>query len=337
MEDRCYGYSDYLTFLHEFGSAFSERIDEIVENGELEDCKYFQIFETYSSRNKKLLKYIMNSLFNLNIDYSVVQCLLSEGILTSQKLDKDLNNKIRLILDRQINKISAKSYWNSDFLCMLLILKDEFAYSYYFTFKDGKIKIRNLNLTPQESVDIEHKFYDSPNYDAMMDRKGNVYFAITYHGELMTYLLANSIDMRQGVRIADCDYLDEETFESTFDLSSLASEDYEYANSEDIEKDKYVFLSKSRIRKICEFMKITKPHLTKTEMINTFKKANGFGYDFLSTSIENETNINYNLAVENLTNIMEVLDEMFPNETSINLVEMCQNRFKELSLGLYNL
>ena len=111
----------------------------------------------------------------------------------------------------------------------------------------------------------------------------------------------------------------------------------EMTNSEDKKKDKYVYLSKSRIRKICEFMKGTKPHLIKTEMINTFKKAIGFGYDFLSTSIENETNINYNLAVENLTNIMEVLDEMFPNETSINLVEMCQNRFKELSLGLYNL
>lgn len=332
-------YYNYMSFLNDFSKKFSERIDDTIKTKKLEDSKYFEIFETYSQNNKKLFEFIMSTLFDIDIDFSQVQSLIDSGELTSHKLDKDLNDKIHVILDRKIDNLSSNSNYfdDSDFVCVLLTLKDEFAYSCYFTFKDGKIKVRDLKLTPEECVDIEYKFYKSSNYDAIMDKKGNIYFAMNYHGELMAYLLANSIDLREGVRIADSDYLDEETFEETFDLSSLGGEEYDYASEEDKKKDRYVYLSKSRIRKICEFMKGTKPHLTKTEMINTFKKAIGFGYDFLSTSIENETNINYNLAVENLTNIMEVLDEMFPNETSINLVEMCQNRFKELSLGLYNL
>ena len=65
-----------------------------------------------------------------------------------------------------------------------------------------------------------------------------------------------------------------------------------------------------------------------------FLTADGFGYDFSSSSSENDTNIDYYLALENLQNVMSILDELYPNENSINLVDMCKNRFKELNLGI---
>lgn len=329
--------SSYSQFLDEFEKAISKNIDNIIEYEELEDIKYKNIFEMYSRDNKRKLDEIMNIFFNFDIDYSLVDSLINSGGMSSDKVSADLNKIIfqRTTKAREVQmNYNKKYYYSSPFIGILGYI-GAFAQNNYFTFKNGKIKVRDLMVTSDDCISTAIKLSGAkPNYDAIMDREGNIYLAGTFHDELMFYLLSNSIDLREGVRIADSDYLDEISFEPTFDLSSLHKYFEFYANEEDVEKDKYVYLSKSRLRKICEFMKTAKPHLTKAEMCNIFKNADSFGYDFTSTSKFNETETNYHLAMENLRNVMGVLDEMFPDEPSINLVEMCQNRFKEKNFGI---
>ena len=216
-----YKIDDYEVFLDNCFQQFSVKIDKLVESNFFENEKYINIFEIYSEENKNILDEIIETLFVVDIDLSELNDMVDRGIITPGKFNKDLNDEMFNLLNYKLfyyKKLDKDCFYNSKFMDMLRYLQGFFKHN-YFEFVDSKIQMRNLEVLPENCCELANKLCDPGyiNYDAIMDKNGKIYLAVSSHDELMEYLFANSIDVREGVRIA-MDYVNTDCF---FDLSSL--------------------------------------------------------------------------------------------------------------------
>lgn len=326
----------YVNFLESFRNLFTNSIDNIIDCKLLEDPKYENIFRFMSENNKVNFDKIITLLFGFDLNNLEIKDLMTAKPL--HRINRDLNKIIDSVIETKTEELKRNNkhyYYSSPFVSVLTAISN-FAKNNYFELNNGKIVTTNLIVTSESCCDVEKKLRvsNSSNYDAIMDHDGNIYLAVISHDELMMYMLANSIDMRGGIRIADSMIKNVGRSKSSFDLSSLYKYFKYYTEEKNISKDKFVYLNKRKLRKFCEYIRAAKPHLTKRDIAIVFQNAEGFGYDFVSSSKKNNVDIDYYFAIENLRNVMEVLDELYPDEESINLVDMCNERLKDLNYGI---
>ena len=314
-----YSYSDYSDFLSKFFYKLEKHWKNLIENGELNENKYSRIFKRFDESNKEILNELIDKVFDIDCDFSTLHSMIDNNVVSLDFAIKDLNERIaNVYYDINYNYAVDVNYCNSQLRCVLDNLK-WFAISKYFTFTDDKIVIRDMS-----SEDVI-----SSNYDAIMDYNGKIYKAYSDHDHLLVYMIANAVNLTDGIRIAH----DVLGAINSFDISSL----YKYFSLLDNckkFKNKYVVLEKSRIRKLCNYFFKCEKNSTKFDLVNLFIDGDGFGYDFLSTSKENKTDKNFSVAFQNLSDISDVLNELFPNEEKIDLVADYKKRLHNMSNGL---
>ena len=208
----------------------------------------------------------------------------------------------------------------------------------YFSYKDGKIKFGEHKVP--KDFDCNTVIYRLckniySNFNAVMTENkdstivdGDMYVGCE-HINIFQSLLMNGVDITNGIRIVDNSYRPNAI--NPFEISHI---DKFGGRKIDVKlsDNELTYFGKRRLRKIVEYLRTIKPDLTKQELCNIFMDAEGFGYDFISTSNGNFP-VAFDLGMENLRDIMSVLDEYFPYDECTDLVE----KFKERERNSYDI
>ena len=315
MGEKCVNSYDCMV---KFANALRQNLINIYKNFDNFNINA-DIFNLIDANNKEKLEALLDTILNFGTNnecgfsFEMFEDLLNYGNIDIDTLNylicKNMYSVIRM-LQAEIKDVEFEEV--SDVL-------RQFACGNYFEYKDGKLSLRNLQMPDDYKNSLLYKLAsDNHSFDAVMTNDNNMYIAITYHDALFSYLISNSINLEDCIRIRDNRDVIRGGY--TFSISGLAG----YVDK--IDKNKQIYLSKSKLEKLIDYFKTTMPHLTKRDICQIFKNSDGFGYDFLSASNENNVTIDYDLALENLSNIMAILDDYFPDDDCEDLVASFKER-----------
>lgn len=290
-----------------------------------------KLFTVANERNKENFARLLYKIFsNAVINYEVRKFL-------------ELNNNNEILLNKQLNDEIAMFFKSKGYGGINGILTD-FARGNYFQLKDGEVEFRELKVDIQDvqkaARDYSSKYnkffgISDVNYDAILTSSGDLYLAYSMHDYLIPYLIANSVDLRECVRIS---YVPNKAghYGNNLVFSTLYPyrNEYRYGYTQEMNNDKVLYLRRSNIRKLCEFAKVVNPNLTKEELLKIFQYSEFFGYNFMTKLKKDDIKESYNTAMENLEHISSIVEDEFPDQnTSINLIDMFEQRLRGYSFN----